>query len=121
MTVVVPSEHLEQVFFVAWFRRSFPGVRIFAIPNGGGRSCIESQRFKAEGVCSGVPDLYVPAWRLWIEMKRTKGGTLSAEQRDWLDYLSAIGDTAYVCHGREEAMLAVNSYLEKRREKERQS
>ena len=34
----VLTEHAEQALFVQWFRRTFPAVRIFAIPNGGGRS-----------------------------------------------------------------------------------
>ena len=35
MTDTVPSEHLEQREFVRWFRQTYKGVRIFAIPNGG--------------------------------------------------------------------------------------
>jgi len=75
----IPTEHEEQREFVAWFRRQYAGVRIFAIPNGGSRSQREGGRFKLEGVSAGVPDLYIPAWRTWIEMKRQKGGSLSGD------------------------------------------
>jgi hypothetical protein len=106
----VPSEHLEQVYFVAWFRREFAGVRIFAIPNGGSRGIREASRFKAEGVSAGVPDLFVPAWSLWVEMKRQKGGTVSAEQKDWHQYLLEIGDTVMVCRGCDDAIAQVTEW-----------
>lgn len=99
----VPTEHEEQREFVAWFRRQYPDVRIFAIPNGGSRSQREGGRFKLEGVSAGVPDLYIPAWRAWLEMKRQKGGSLSPEQKDWRDYLQFIGDTWMVAKGCEDA------------------
>jgi len=60
-------------------------------------------RLKVEGVCAGVPDLFIPAWRLWVEMKRQKGGVVSAEQKDWLAYLESVGYTTLVCKGAEDA------------------
>lgn len=111
-TDAVLSEHLEQVQTVAWFRKTFQGVRIFAIPNGGNRGIREASRFKAEGVSAGVPDLYVPEYRLWIEMKRSKGGRVSPEQHDWHLYLSAIGDQVMVCHGFEDAKRQIQEWME---------
>jgi len=101
--LTVPSEHLEQVRLVSWFRRQWPDVRIFAIPNGGGRSMAQGASFKAEGVSSGVPDLFVPAWSLWVEMKRTTGGTVSPAQRDWIAYLQGIGHQVIIGRGFEDA------------------
>ena len=89
LTDRLPTEHEEQRELVRWFRQTWPGVRIFAIPNGGARSPATAGRLKAEGVSSGVPDLFIPAWGLWVEMKRTKGGSLSAEQKDWISYLES--------------------------------
>lgn len=106
----VPSEHVEQREFVMWFRQTFEGVRIFAIPNGGKRSKAEALRLKAEGVSAGVPDLYVPAWHLWIEMKRQAGGVLSSEQKDWRDYLLGIGDGWIVAKGRDDAVRQVELF-----------
>lgn len=94
------SEHLEQREFVSWFRKTYPGVRIFAIPNGGYRNLATAARLKAEGAVAGVPDLCIPAWRVWIEMKRVKGGVLSEKQRDWRDYLIGCGYTVIVAHGK---------------------
>jgi len=97
------SEHLEQVRLVSWFRRNYPGVRIFAIPNGGGRSMAQGASLKAEGVTPGVPDLFVPAWLLWVEMKRETGGVVSPVQRDWIEYLESIGHRVIVGRGFEDA------------------
>ena len=98
-----PSEHLEQVRLVSWFRKTYPSVRIFAIPNGGGRSMAQGAAFKAEGVSPGVPDLFVPEWCLWVEMKRETGGTVSPVQRDWIAYLEGIGHRVIVGKGFENA------------------
>lgn len=107
----VPSEHEEQCLFVQWVRRTFPSVRIFAIPNGGKRSLSVACRLKAEGVSRGVPDLFIPAWRLFIEMKRSNGGSLSADQKDWKKYLEEHEYTVFVCHGFEAARKEVEEWL----------
>jgi hypothetical protein len=91
------------VRLVSWFRRAYPNIRIFAIPNGGGRTTGTGAALKAEGVVAGVPDLFCPAWNLWIEMKRSKGGRLSPEQKDWIEYLEAVGHTVIVGYGFEDA------------------
>lgn len=93
------SEHEEQCLFVQWFRRTYPDVRVFAIPNGGARSLSVGARLKAEGVSRGVPDLFVPEWRLFIEMKREKGGIISEYQESWKNYLEKNGYTVFVCNG----------------------
>ena len=100
---VLNSEHLEQVRLVSWFRRTYPGVRVFAIPNGGARSGVQGASLKAEGVSPGVPDLFVPEWLLWIEMKRETGGIVSPVQRDWIEYLESIGHRVIVGRGFEDA------------------
>lgn len=103
MTDRLPTEHEEQREFVSWFRKTYPGVRIFAIPNGGARTPSVAGRLKAEGVSKGVPDLYIPAWRVWVEMKRQKGGTVSQEQKDWHQYLASCGDFVIVGKGNQDA------------------
>jgi len=101
--MTTPSEHLEQVRLVSWFRRSYLGVRVFAIPNGGGRSASQGASLKAEGVQAGVPDLFVPEWLLWVEMKREAGGVVSPVQKDWIAYLEGIGHRVIVGRGFEDA------------------
>jgi hypothetical protein len=58
---------------------------------------------KAEGVQAGVPDLFVPEWLLWVELKRETGGVVSPVQRDWIAYLEGIGHKVIVGHGFEDA------------------
>ena len=108
----IPTEHEEQRELVKWFRQSFDGVRIFAIPNGGARTITTAAKLKVEGVSAGVPDLYVPEWKLWIEMKRVKGGVVDKAQKDWHDYLTAIGDRVIVCRGADEAKRMIEIEME---------
>ena len=103
MAEKIRTEHEEQREFVQWFRKSFPGTRIFAIPNGGARSKATAAKLKVEGVVRGVPDLFVPAWKLWIEMKRIMGGTVSVDQKDWIRYLESCGYQCIVAKGEKDA------------------
>jgi hypothetical protein len=96
------TEHEEQRELVQWIRQAC-GVRVFAIPNGGLRGIAAAGRLKAEGVSAGVPDLFVPAWLLWIEMKRETGGSVSSEQQSWHDYLRNLGHYVIVGRGQEDA------------------
>jgi hypothetical protein len=40
-----------------------------------------------EGLHPGAADLFIPAWHLWIEFKKVKGGVLSEEQGKFADYV----------------------------------
>lgn len=107
------TEHVEQREFVSWFRKTYPAIRILAIPNGSQRSRTTGARLKAEGVVAGVPDLLVPAWNLWIEMKRADGGTVSTQQKDWHRYLESIDHTVLVCAGFSQAKEKVEELVKR--------
>ena len=109
-----PSEHSEQAGFVTWFRDKFPATLIFAIPNGEKRAMNTAKRLKAEGVVPGVPDLFVPSWRLWIEMKRTQGGRLSDEQKRVIGYLERQGYSVIVARGAEDASRQVLEFIKEK-------
>ena len=98
-----PSEHSEQVGFINWFRVKYPNVLIFAIPNGEKRAITVAKRLKAEGVVRGIPDLLIPQWTLWVEMKRISGGRLSPEQKAMIQYLEGIGQKVIVAKGAADA------------------
>lgn len=111
----IPSESKEQVAFVKWFRLQFPSVRIFAIPNGGARDAITGSRLKAEGVEPGVPDLYIPKWHLWIEMKRIKKSSTSEEQKGWAAYLvDECGDRHLFAFGAADAIEKIKEFINAR-------
>ena len=106
------SEHLEQAKLVSWFRKTYhPTHRIFAIPNGGKRSVMAGMAAKVEGLTAGVPDLMIPSLKLFIELKKVKGGVLTNEQKDWMEYLNSVGYTAIRCNGFEDAKANILSFL----------
>lgn len=105
-----PSEHEEQVRLVHWFKKQYPDVGIFAIPNGGHRNKVTAYKMKMEGQSKGVPDLFIPEWQMFIEMKRQKGGRLSPEQKGWKQYLDSVGYRVEVCHGFEEAKQTIMAH-----------
>ena len=104
MKPTMMSESREQMMFVQWFRRTYTDVRIFSIPNGHKRSLSAGATLKAEGTSAGVPDLYIPEWNVWVEMKRQTGGVLSPAQKDWIAYLTSIDHTVIVGKGWQDAM-----------------
>jgi len=104
------SEHAEQAGFLQWFRAKYPGILIFAIPNGGKRDIVTAKKLQMEGVVPGVPDLFVPELRLWIEMKKP-GGKLSEAQKTIIDYLECMNYTVIIGYGARDASEKVLEFL----------
>lgn len=103
-----PTEHAEQCALMDWAQMAygkFPELRwLHAIPNGGWRHPSTAAKLKAEGAKAGVCDLFLPVARgghhgLYIEMKRAKGGRLSDEQKDFIEFVQGQGYRAEVCKG----------------------
>jgi len=105
--LTAPSEDYEQMLFVQWFKRTYPTIKFFSIPNGGHRHIAVAVKMKATGQSPGVPDLHIPAWKLWVEMKKTTGGKLSPDQKEWKYYLEGIGHTVIIGSGFEDAKAQV--------------
>lgn len=99
----IPSEHMEQVALLRWWGDNINHL-IFAIPNGEKRAMSVAKRLKEEGVTNGIPDLFCPAFSLWIEMKRVKGGVISDDQKYVIAYLESIGHTVIVGYGANDAI-----------------
>jgi len=95
---------------VKWFRKTYSHVRIFSVPNGAHVGAAQAARLVVEGLSAGVPDLCVPEWNLWVEMKRQEGGRLSAKQKDWIEYLEGMGHTVIVGRGWEDARAQVITF-----------
>lgn len=120
-----PTEEEEQIALmglVAMQQGRCPELKLlFHIPNGGKRGKCEAARFKAMGVKSGVPDLFLPVARggyhgLWVELKRTKDSRVSANQNEWIKALRQQGYSAEVAYGAGEAMELIEGYLSLRKE-----
>lgn len=121
----VPTESVEQQCLFRWAaysRGKMPELNLmYHVPNGGKRGKREAERFRAEGVKAGVPDICLPVARggkhgMYIEMKRRKGGRVSGEQEAWLEALKKEGYAAVVCRGWEEAAKALTHYLSGKKE-----
>lgn len=118
LKIPVLTEHEEQVIFVTYCRnhKNKEVHNIFAIPNGGKRSLLTAIKLKNEGVLSGVPDLFLPYpskqyHGIFFEMKKSKGGTVSSEQKAIIERLNNNGYKAVVCKGAQEAIAALEAYL----------
>jgi hypothetical protein len=97
------TESQEQSEFVKWFKQTFPGVLLIAIPNGAQTGARGKQLLKQQGLVPGVPDLFVPAWHLWLEMKQQSGGKVSPQQTEVMAYRESVGYFCAVAKGAEEA------------------
>ena len=132
------SEHTEQVALFQWAKVMEPRhpqlALMFAIPNGGKRK--SGWWEKAEGLKSGVPDIFLAVPRfpddiqsilyfdgastmrvsddmrfgLFIEMKYGKNKP-SRNQQGWIEALIAEGYAVEVCYSFEEAKQAIIGYL----------
>lgn len=116
-----PSEDVEQTQLFTWAAYAsgkYPELALMHhIPNGGKRGKAEAARFKAQGVKAGVPDIFLPCARgqyhgLYIELKRVKGGRVSASQEEFIKSLRLQGYRVEVCFGMEQAQKVIVEYLE---------
>lgn len=102
---------------VKWFRYQYPTILLFAIPNGGNRNIVTASILKAEGVLSGVPDLFLakgifPYNGLFIEMKSLKG-KLSENQKEVIKKLEERFYKVVVCNSFDSFKTEIENYLKK--------
>ena len=112
----------EQARVVAWSHRpvvraALPALRwLHHSPNGGKRDAFTGGQMKALGVKPGWPDLILPFANdtgmagLVIEMK-TSTGSLTPEQKEWLEHFRSQRYECRVCRSAEAARLALIEYL----------
>ena len=103
---VIPSELAEQQALRKRLYYSAPSVMVVAVPNAARRTVWEARRAKQEGLAAGFPDLLCvwPGGIAFVEMKRVKGGTVSENQREWIERLQGFGFPAAVCRGADAAI-----------------
>lgn len=118
------SEHDEQKAVIDWcfyHLADYPELDlIHSIPNGamlgGGRvGAMRMNILKAEGLRPGVCDLFLPVARggwfgMYMEMK-TKTGTLSDNQKEFIAAVEKQGYLCYVPHGADDAIKSLQKYL----------
>lgn len=108
------TEDAECRLFVRWLETLGDRVRFSHLPLETHTTAINAARLKSMGVRKGVPDylLIVGKHIVFVEMKRRRGGVVSAHQREWLAALDAAGAHCHVCLGHHEAMSTVLHYLQ---------
>lgn len=102
----------EQADVCRWLEAK--SILYFAVPNAGKRGKTAQAQAKREGIQAGVPDLVVllPFGRaIFIEMKRRKGGTISAAQKHWITRLRVLGFNVKVCRGSDEAIEFISGLI----------
>lgn len=120
---LVPLEDVEQRDYVSWLRDR--GIKHFRVPNETyTTSKAQLGKNTALGVVAGVQDLFVvispsqskdgEGYLLAVEMKRIKGSSTSAAQKEWFATINGLGllnVQAYICRGAEEAKTVTSHYL----------
>lgn len=113
------SEHSQQVALFSACAQYFsevPELRwLFAIPNGGERNVVIAANMKAEGVKSGVSDIFLPVAKrgyhgFFIELK-TQAGSESATQKQFGAFVQQQGYLYLCAHGWAEALRGLMWYL----------
>ena len=82
------------------------------VPNEGRRNKISGYMLKAAGLKKGCPDILIfshapaqpEARGVAIELKKSSGGKVSPEQKEWLRNLDKLGWYTEVCNGYEATM-----------------
>lgn len=111
------SGHQRAVFcWAALNVVKYPELKwMHAIPNGGKRDKITGGVMKAEGVKSGVADIFLPVMRrmwsgLYIEMKK-KDGKISTEQKEFGAFVQSQSFGFVVCYSWTDAVNCIQEYL----------
>ena len=123
----IPTEEAEQIAVADWLR--LHRIRFHHSPNGGIRDfkmdpktgkqySVTAIKMRRMGTSNGFPDLMIldappllpTAPGVMVEMKRTKGGVVSDEQKEWHEYLRSRGWKVMVARGADEAIRFLESY-----------
>lgn len=113
---MVAYEDDELIAFSTYLK--WKKIKHYHIPNGKSRSIGEARKLKEMGTSPGICDFCIPIpnskyHALYIEMKRKKGGVISSDQKEWIEFLNEVGNLAVVCFGCDEAIKVFEDYFNK--------
>jgi hypothetical protein len=122
-----PTEREDSMAVMAWARLMVetgqePRLRFLRCGFEGLRLTMGVRmQAKRQMVATGWPDLFlaVPSWDsgkmhycgLFVELKRLKGGSVSAEQAIMIGDLQSLGYKSIVCRGADHAISEIKRYL----------
>ena len=100
-----PRESWEQQSLVAELERLEPGILMEINPAAGMKLDKRmAAAVKTLGYQAGTLDIFLPEHRIYIELKRQKGGSLSPEQKTRIPRLEAAGYRVIVARGAVDAI-----------------
>ena len=121
----VPTEYEECIVLADWLRlNNIPFAHCANESQSGSKNAmIRGAKLKRIGQSRGVFDyeIYVPIkgitgevdcyQMIKLEMKRQRGGVVSAEQKQWQKIYELAGIPTKICKGADEAIKFVQEYL----------
>lgn len=120
---IILTEAQEQKIIFRWIRSNqiqFPVLQLaYSTLNGVRLAPKLRKEMKEQGMRPGVPDIVLPAANkhyhgLYIELKREKGGVISAEQKHFMAMLKAESYLCVVCRGHKEAIKTIMDFISDR-------
>lgn len=122
MKTNVLSEHQESVLVAQYLRllQNQGKVIIFTkiCQETWTRSWSQKTKNKQEGLNKGFPDYaiivkdnYDQNILVFIELKKTKGGVVSREQKEWADALNEAGEYHFFCKGFDEVKKIIDKLI----------
>lgn len=100
-----PRESWEQQSLVAELERLEPGILMEINPAAGMKLDKRmAAAVKTLGYQAGTLDIFLPEHRVYIELKRQKGGSLSPEQKARIPRLESAGYRVIVARGAKDAV-----------------
>ena len=117
-----PLESWEQEMVFVWIRSNqirYPKLQLaYSTLNGVRLSPKLRAEMKRQGNKKGVCDIVLPARScdgvypgLYVELKRVKGGVVSADQKEFMELLRAEGYRAEVAKGHRAAVELIKEHL----------
>jgi hypothetical protein len=116
----IASEYQEQCLVFAWAKLNqirYPLIKYMHCSLEGELTALKAKKMSKAGLTKGVPDIFLPVSNLYfsglfIELKR-KGGKISLEQIETINFYNTQGFRAIVCYGADEAIKEIKEYLTK--------
>lgn len=99
--------------FIALVHNFYPYLIVWHTPNGEDRDPRTAIVLKAMGVRAGVPDLFFPSLRLFIEMK-APGEGMSDSQQELAELLRVVGYTVVTYTGHKAAFAYLEGFMRDR-------
>jgi len=114
------QESQFQSLCVRYFKKEYPKILIYHVPNGGQRNAVEAMNFKRMGLMAGIPDLVIPTHSkakrfnaLFIELK-VKKNKQADRQKHIEQWLVEMGNCVAVCYTFEQFQKTVYDYFTNR-------